>query len=204
MKHRISQANRYSLNPRGALNRRQFLGGALTAAVSAASLTALPSLVAQNTSPESKPPDFQRKVKLGVIGNGGRGAWIAKLLQRTALSALVALAVALGVCRAGDSGALAWKTNQDWVALVQGERVVWQFHFGTNDTKPCFYPVALPEGPDLVWHRPPDHPWHLGLWFSWKFPCRENEVQDTACAPKRGQCPIAPQQTICEMGSDTS
>ena len=124
--------------------------------------------------------------------------------MRTSLSAFVALAAAVGVCRAGDSGSLAWKTDQDSVALVQGERVVWQFHFGADDTKPCFHPVALLEAPDLVWHRPPDHPWHLGLWFSWKFPCRENEVQDTACAPKRGQCPIAPQQTICEMGSDTS
>ena len=89
--------------------------------------------------------------------------------MRTSLLALVALAGAVGVCRAGDSGSLAWKTDQDSVALVQGERVVWQFHFGADDTKPCFHPVALLEGPDLVWHRPPDHPWHLGLWFSWKF-----------------------------------
>ena len=81
MKHRISQANRYSLNLRGALNRRQFLGGALTAAVSGSSLTALSNLAAQSSAPESKPPDFQRKIKLGVVGNGGRGSWIAKLFR---------------------------------------------------------------------------------------------------------------------------
>jgi hypothetical protein len=83
--------------------------------------------------------------------------------------AIVALTAAAGSSLAGDSVVLAWKTQPDSVTLVQGEHVVWQFHFGTNETKPCFYPVALPEGPDLVWHRPPEHPWHLGLWFSWKF-----------------------------------
>ena len=63
------------------MNRRQFLGGALTAAVSGSSLTALSNLAAQSSAPGSKPPDFQRKIKLGVVGNGGRGSWIAKLFQ---------------------------------------------------------------------------------------------------------------------------
>ena len=89
--------------------------------------------------------------------------------MRTTLGALVALAAAAGISQAGDSGVLSWKTGQDSVALVKGEQVVWQFHFGANETKPCFHPVALLAGPDLIWHRPPDHPWHLGLWFSWKF-----------------------------------
>jgi hypothetical protein len=89
--------------------------------------------------------------------------------MKTALWTIVLLAAAAGICQAGDSVALAWKTQQDSVALLQGPHVVWQFHFGTNETKPCFHPVALVDGPDLVWYRPPDHPWHLGLWFSWKF-----------------------------------
>jgi len=82
---------------------------------------------------------------------------------------IAALALLAGMCQVGAADAFSWKTEPDSVALLQGEQTVWQFHFGTNDPKPCFHPVALPGGPDLIWHRPADHPWHLGLWFSWKF-----------------------------------
>jgi len=56
------------------LTRRRFIGRAVTAAV-ATSLGSLPVWGA-----EAAPPPA-RKVKLGVIGNGGRGGWIAKLFQ---------------------------------------------------------------------------------------------------------------------------
>ena len=64
------------------LNRRQFLGGALGMATSAASLATLSSLAADVPTPEAKPVEFQRKIKVGVIGNGGRGSWIAGLFQK--------------------------------------------------------------------------------------------------------------------------
>jgi len=54
----------------------------LTAAASASSLRAVAELAAQNPPPEPKPAAFERRLKLGVIGNGGRGAWIAKLFQK--------------------------------------------------------------------------------------------------------------------------
>ena len=66
-------------------------------------------------------------------------------------------------------GELAWKREGGSVALLQNAQVVWQFNFGTNANKPFFHPVALPGGPVLTWNHPPDHPWHHGLWFSWKF-----------------------------------
>ncbi len=56
-------------------SRRRFLGGVLLAAA-ASSLHWTPQLRAA-TAPKS----YSRKIKLGVIGNGGRGAWIAKLFQ---------------------------------------------------------------------------------------------------------------------------
>jgi hypothetical protein len=31
-----------------------------------------------------------------------------------------------------------------------------------------FNHVICQDGPVLTWLRPPDHPWHHGLWFSWK------------------------------------
>jgi len=73
---------RSALDSKGALNRRQFLSGALTVAASASSLAVLPGLAAESAPPESKSVEFNRKIKMGVIGNGGRGAWIAKLFQK--------------------------------------------------------------------------------------------------------------------------
>ncbi len=40
--------------------------------------------------------------------------------------------------------------------------------------KPYFYPVNTTTGHNLVWLRPEDHPWHYGLWFSWKYGNRRN------------------------------
>jgi len=74
--------NRSVLNTTATLNRRQFLGGALTVAASASTLATLSGLAAESASQDSKPVELQRKIKLGVIGNGGRGAWIAKLFQK--------------------------------------------------------------------------------------------------------------------------
>jgi len=70
------------LHSQETLNRRQFLGGALGMATSAASLATLSTLAADAPPPEAKPAGFQRKIKLGVIGNGGRGSWIAGLFQK--------------------------------------------------------------------------------------------------------------------------
>jgi len=66
---------------KGMLNRRQFLGGALTVAASAESFATLSNLAAA-PPPEPKPVEFRRKIKLGVVGNGGRGAWIARLFLK--------------------------------------------------------------------------------------------------------------------------
>ena len=72
-----------SLNP----SRRQFLGGVFATAA-ASSLRWVPDLGAAETpasgpsgNTSAAPATYSRKIKLGVIGNGGRGAWIAKLFQ---------------------------------------------------------------------------------------------------------------------------
>ncbi len=82
MKHQTEATNRRVMNSPDVLNRRRFIGGALTAAASVSSLSALSNLAPQNASAQSEPAEFPRKIKLGVIGNGGRGAWIAKLFQQ--------------------------------------------------------------------------------------------------------------------------
>ncbi|GAF86299.1 unnamed protein product, partial [marine sediment metagenome] len=55
------------------------------------------------------------------------------------------------------------------VALEHDGKTVWQFNHGADQPKPHFHPVALPDGRIVTWDRPPDHVWHHGLWFSWKY-----------------------------------
>jgi hypothetical protein len=62
----------------------------------------------------------------------------------------------------------AWQLTDGAVALLAGSQVVWRFRFDEDARKPHFHPLALPGGPTLTVDRPPDHPWHHGLWFSWK------------------------------------
>ena len=62
-----------------------------------------------------------------------------------------------------------WRQTDTSLVLLNNERVVWQFNFDKKQGKPYFHPVCLTDGAELTWHRPPDHPWHYGLWFSWKY-----------------------------------
>jgi hypothetical protein len=62
-----------------------------------------------------------------------------------------------------------WQTSPTSVALVQGKHVVWRFNYGPELNVPFFHPVATSDGHVLTWNRPPDHAWHHGMWFSWKF-----------------------------------
>lgn len=64
-----------SLTPSpSSFSRRQFLGSVTAASV-------LAPLVSRAEEAKA-PPVFTRKIKLGVVGNGGRGGWIAGLFQQ--------------------------------------------------------------------------------------------------------------------------
>jgi hypothetical protein len=79
------------------------------------------------------------------------------------LLAALALVAAPAVARAEwvrDSTSLAWRAN--------GE-TVWRFSFDPKSGKPFFDPVSVAGGPSLTNFKPEDHPWHYGLWFSWKY-----------------------------------
>ena len=66
---------------------------------------------------------------------------------------------------------LRWDTaTTNRLALVRNGAVVWGFHYDpSKSTKPFFDPVCVVGGPPLTWASPPDHVWHYGLWFSWKY-----------------------------------
>jgi len=63
----------------------------------------------------------------------------------------------------------AWRQTDGLLALLNHGRFVWQLNFDKKEGKPYFHPVCLADGTELTWHRPPDHPWHYGLWFCWKY-----------------------------------
>ena len=86
-----------------------------------------------------------------------------------AVAALLALAVA-GSAMAGEAKPrYEWKHDEgkSLTFLVDG-RLLWTLHYDKAQGKPYFHPVCLADGTVLTWHRPPDHLWHRGLWFSWK------------------------------------
>jgi predicted dehydrogenase len=63
------------------LSRREFLSGTLATAA-ATSLAGLAGVRAEQAAPAAPPAQFKRKLKLGVVGNGERGAWIAQLFKQ--------------------------------------------------------------------------------------------------------------------------
>ncbi|MCY3020128.1 MAG: Gfo/Idh/MocA family oxidoreductase [Planctomycetota bacterium] len=64
------------------LDRRGFLGGALAAATAASLLRSSSSHAEEQPAPPPKAEEAGRKIKLGVVGCGGRGAWIAGLFKK--------------------------------------------------------------------------------------------------------------------------
>src|SRR6266478_6040459 len=83
---------------KSAITRRRFLGGAVAATAAASSLDSLRGLGGEapiptpTPAPAAKPTEFERRLKLGVIGCGGRGSWIANLFKQHGGYDLLALA----------------------------------------------------------------------------------------------------------------
>jgi hypothetical protein len=94
---------------------------------------------------------------------------VLRIKASASLACLLALAVASAAQSQLVAGGLAWERQPASLALQRGGQIVWRFNFGANEAKPNFHPLALAAGPVLSCYRPQDHPWHRGLWFSWKY-----------------------------------
>lgn len=81
----------------------------------------------------------------------------------------VSLIGLLLACVMYSTGYAAWHREPDSISWLEGTNVVWRFSFDTNRGKPFFHPVGVRSGPALTNFKPEDHPWHYGLWFSWKY-----------------------------------
>lgn len=91
----------------------------------------------------------------------------------TLRSALGERGRASAVSRRKSAVVYQWKQETDHLTLLKTgpkgeERVIWTFNFKL-DMKPFFHPFNAPDGTCLTAEAPPDHLWHLGLWFCWKF-----------------------------------
>jgi hypothetical protein len=67
-----------------------------------------------------------------------------------------------------------WQRTDTTLAWRKGTNLVWRFCFDPKNGKPFFHPLTVAGGPPLTNFRPEDHPWHYGLWFSWKYINRVN------------------------------
>lgn len=74
----------------------------------------------------------------------------------------------LSACLLVQSARADWQHEEALLAWRDGTNVVWRFSFDPKKGKTFFDPVAV-RGTTLTNFKPEDHPWHYGLWFSWKY-----------------------------------
>lgn len=68
----------------------------------------------------------------------------------------------------GETSKFSWIENDSCFALLDHNRIVWQFNYNTKHGKPFFHPIYINKN-RITCLSPDDHIWHLGQWFSWKF-----------------------------------
>lgn len=90
-------------------------------------------------------------MKSNALSSGGRTAFSLLLLGLLALPA-----------------SAEWQRDAKSLAWRDGTNLVWRFSFDPAKGKTFFDPVTA-NGRALTNFKPEDHPWHYGLWFSWKY-----------------------------------
>jgi len=93
----------------------------------------------------------------------------AQALALTVTATATTLCFMPAVAMSADAPAYRWKTEKDSLSLLAGDQVVYTCQFAAENGYPYIHPVSLPGGPVMSALAPVDHPWHRGLWFSWKF-----------------------------------
>lgn len=86
------------------------------------------------------------------------------------VSGMVFLASVLGA--AGEEKlrpGFSWLRTDNSLALSNAGNSVWCLIFDPARPKSYFHPLATVNGNVLTGFEPADHPWHRGLWWSWKY-----------------------------------
>ena len=61
-----------------------------------------------------------------------------------------------------------WDQTDTTFALYNNTDIMWQYNFNNRFGKPYFHPIYFNDI-RITCESPADHPWHHGLWFTWKF-----------------------------------
>jgi len=70
----------------------------------------------------------------------------------------------------GAHAGIGWKADGNRSLEWSGENgVIIRFVLDAAPRDPHFEILATPDGRNTVWVGPPDHVWHYGAWFSWKY-----------------------------------
>jgi Methane oxygenase PmoA len=81
--------------------------------------------------------------------------------------------ISLGGVAAADNHkvgpAFAWEREETALTLHNHDKTVWRLVFDPNKPKSYFHPLASIDGRVMTAFEPADHPWHRGLWWSWKY-----------------------------------
>jgi hypothetical protein len=88
------------------------------------------------------------------------------------IAAAVTIASLMSLCQScthQPAKNYSWQQTENSLALLNKNKIVWQLNHQKNQNHPYFHPLALPDGTQLTAENPADHPWHWGLWFSWKY-----------------------------------
>ena len=63
-----------------------------------------------------------------------------------------------------------WETTGQSASFTRNERPLGRYTWDSKWTQPFFHPLWTPHSPEPVTlFAPSDHPWHRGLWWSWKY-----------------------------------
>ena len=103
---------------------------------------------------------------LTALHAGGLPEWeVPNMLTKYAT-----LAQAHEMSHSPESTNGSWQRSSDSLAWLSNGKVVWKLSFDPKvGNKPFFHPLSVAGGPALTQAQPEDHPWHYGLWLSWKY-----------------------------------
>jgi len=88
------------------------------------------------------------------------------------------------------------------LALTGPQGIVWRLNFAKDQDKVFFDPLGTVHGQSLTWNGPSDHPWHHGLWFSWKMINGVNYWEFDASGKPAGTTELIDAQVTCPGQTD--
>jgi len=90
---------------------------------------------------------------------------VKQLVQRLLLTGFIAI-LSIG-CSKSPQTVLQETTHS--LSMSMDGQTLWKLHMSPDEGKPYVHPLSTTSGEILSGLRPEDHPWHRGLWFSWKY-----------------------------------